>query len=121
MGTVELPALRGEAHEGKVIGLYFSAHWCPPCKTFTPLLVKTYEKLKAEGKEFEVVFVSSDKDKDALSKRYEVEGIPTLVLLDGATGEEIKANGGRANISRSRAAPRTCLGCCGGALVCNAS
>tara|TARA_B100000795_G_scaffold215032_1_gene168832 strand:- start:11 stop:283 length:273 start_codon:yes stop_codon:yes gene_type:complete len=90
-----------------------------------------------------VVFVSSDKDmgqfqeyfatmpwlaippgdkrKDALSKRYEVEGIPTLVLLDGATGEEINANGGRANISRSRAAPRTCLGCCGGALVCNAS
>ena len=48
--TVELSALRGEAHEGKVIGLYFSAHWCPPCKTFTPLLVKTYEKLKAEGK-----------------------------------------------------------------------
>ena len=33
-----------------------------------------------------------DKRKDALSKRYEVEGIPTLVLLDGATGEEINAN-----------------------------
>jgi nucleoredoxin len=111
---VELSAIRGEAHEGKVIGLYFSAHWCPPCTTFTPLLVKTYEKLKADGKEIEVVFVSSDKDmgqfqeyfatmpwlaippgdkrKAALSKRYEVEGIPTLVLLDGATGKEINAN-----------------------------
>ena len=22
-----------------VIGLYFSAHWCPPCKAFTPQLV----------------------------------------------------------------------------------
>ena len=62
-----------------------------------------------------------DKRKDALSKRYEVEGIPTLVLLDGATGEEINANGGRAKISPSRAAPRTCLGRCGGALVCHAS
>lgn len=20
------------------IGIYFSAHWCPPCKTFTPVL-----------------------------------------------------------------------------------
>jgi len=110
--TVELSALRGE---GKVIGLYFSAHWCPPCKAFTPLLVKTYQKLKTAGKELEVVFVSSDKDmsqfqeyfatmpwlaippgdkrKGALSTRYEVQGIPTLVLIDGATGETINADG----------------------------
>lgn len=46
---------------GKVVGIYFSAHWCPPCRQFTPLLVQTYNKLRAEGKEFEVVFVSSDK------------------------------------------------------------
>ena len=110
--AVELSALRGE---GKVIGLYFSAHWCPPCKAFTPLLVETYKKVKAAGKEFEVVFVSSDKDmgqfqeyfatmpwlaippgdkrKAALSTRFEVEGIPALVLVDGATGETINAKG----------------------------
>jgi nucleoredoxin len=110
--AVELSELRGE---GKVLGLYFSAHWCPPCKAFTPLLVETYKKLKAAGKELEVVFVSSDRDmgqfqeyfatmpwlaippgdkrKAALSARFEVEGIPALVLLDGATGETINANG----------------------------
>ena len=26
--------------QGKTVGLYFSAHWCPPCRTFTPNLVK---------------------------------------------------------------------------------
>ena len=110
--SVELDALRGE---GKVIGLYFSAHWCPPCKAFTPKLVETYEKVKAAGKELEVVFVSSDKDmgqfqeyfatmpwlaippgdkrKAALSARFEVEGIPALVFIDGATGETINGNG----------------------------
>ena len=94
-----------DAIKGKTIGLYFSAHWCPPCKSFTPELAKTYEKVKASGKDFEIIFVSSDKDegqfkeylgempwialpyfereaKAALSKHYNVEGIPTLVMLD---------------------------------------
>lgn len=43
--------------------LYFSASWCPPCKRFTPMLG---EYLKAhgarEGKRFNVVFVSGDRD-----------------------------------------------------------
>jgi len=110
--TVELSDLRGE---GKVIGLYFSAHWCPPCKAFTPELIKTYNAIKAAGKQFEIVFVSSDRDmgqfseyfgtmpwcaippgdarKNKLSQRYEVEGIPTFVLIDGATGATINADG----------------------------
>jgi len=34
-----------------------------------------------------------DKRKAALSARFEVEGIPSLVFIDGATGETINANG----------------------------
>jgi nucleoredoxin len=34
---------------GKNIGLYFSAHWCGPCRQFTPQLVKMYEKLTGWG------------------------------------------------------------------------
>lgn len=98
-----------DAIEGKTIGLYFSAHWCPPCKGFTPVLAKTYEKVKASGKEFEIVFISSDRDEDgfkeylgempwialpyskrteksALSKHFEVNGIPSLVILDSEYG-----------------------------------
>jgi len=91
--------------KGKVVGLYFSAHWCPPCRGFTPELVKKYEAIKAAGKDFEMVFVSSDRSDEAfqeyfgempwlalpyadrtakneLSKVFGVEGIPSLVLLD---------------------------------------
>lgn len=89
---------------------------CPPCKGFTPKLSATYEKLKAAGKKLSVVFCSSDRDqkqfqeyfgsmpadwyavppgdkrKEQLSTLFEVQGIPSLVILDAATGETINAN-----------------------------
>jgi len=99
-----------------VIGLYFSAHWCPPCRGFTPKLAEAYDKIRANGKALEIIFVSSDKDektfseyhaempwlalpfdkrdlKAQLSKKYKVQGIPSLVLLDAATGKTITKNG----------------------------
>jgi len=102
--------------KGGVVGLYFSAHWCGPCRGFTPELVKSYNALKESGKDFEIVFVSSDRDqasfdsyygempwlslpftdrdrKNALSKKFKVKGIPTLVLLDGSTGATLSTDG----------------------------
>lgn len=49
--------------DGKYVLLYFSAHWCPPCRAFTPILKQTYATLRAQGKPLEVVFVSSDSSK----------------------------------------------------------
>jgi nucleoredoxin len=43
--------------QGKVVGVYFSAHWCPPCRAFTPLLVKYRDAHQAD---FEVVLVDLD-------------------------------------------------------------
>jgi thiol-disulfide isomerase/thioredoxin len=37
-----------------VYGIYFSAHWCPPCRQFTPRLAQTYNALRAAGRDFEV-------------------------------------------------------------------
>jgi len=88
------------------IGLYFSAHWCPPCRGFTPQLASIYSNLKRAGKNFEVIFISSDREEGsfneyfqtmpwlampygalpdyqgALSQKYGVRGIPCLILLD---------------------------------------
>lgn len=93
-------------------GIYFSAHWCPPCRGFTPVLANCYNKLKDAGKKFEVVFVSSDQDQEAfeeyygempwltigfdpdkeqsLSTKYGVQGIPTLVIVDKKGNEKTR-------------------------------
>lgn len=39
---------------------------CGPCRVFTPQLVRTYNKLKEDGKAFEIIFCSSDRDEDAM-------------------------------------------------------
>jgi nucleoredoxin len=106
----------GALKDVDVVALYFSAHWCPPCRGFTPQLGAFYERHKA-AKHFELVFVSSDKSEDefatyygeqapwlalpyanraaknALSKKYKVSGIPSLVLLDAKTGALITSDG----------------------------
>lgn len=89
----------------KYTALYFSAHWCPPCRAFTPKLVEWYKDFKAKHADFELVFVSRDKDeaaqleymketgmpwpavklsatKEASFGKYAAGGIPYLVLID---------------------------------------
>ena len=54
--------------EGKIVGLYYSAHWCPPCRAFTPKLVSWYEKVKGKG--LEIIFVSCDRDENGFNEYY---------------------------------------------------
>ena len=44
-----------------LIALYFSAHWCAPCRAFTPKLRSFVEALEAEGMVLPVIFGSSDR------------------------------------------------------------
>ncbi|KAK6115153.1 hypothetical protein DH2020_007422 [Rehmannia glutinosa] len=54
--------------EGKIVGIYFSANWYPPCHNFTPILANAYEQLKNYDPGFEIVFVSSDEDQNAFDE-----------------------------------------------------
>ena len=54
----------------KLVALYFSAHWCPPCRAFTPRLASAFKSLKqrtAPDVELDVVFVSLDRDEGAFA------------------------------------------------------
>ena len=54
----------------QVVGLYFSADWCPPSRAFTPKLAATYKTITAAGKSFEIVFVSSDQNEASFASYY---------------------------------------------------
>ena len=111
--SVELipPELKGKDGEVKFnpkdapfFGLYFSAHWCPPCRGFTPKLINFYEVANKTNKQIEIIFVSSDKSeaefneyfgtmpwlsipfKDEsiqnLKETFEIMGIPTFLVFN---------------------------------------
>uniref|UniRef100_A0A7S1QQ79 protein-disulfide reductase n=1 Tax=Alexandrium catenella TaxID=2925 RepID=A0A7S1QQ79_ALECA len=103
----------------KAVMIYFSAHWCPPCRGFTPVLAKAYTDYTAG--DVEVVFVSSDKDEQSFNEyygsmpwaalpynqrdlkgkvagRHSITGIPALVVLkpDGT----VACENGRGEVQR---------------------
>lgn len=110
------PASTERLNGARYVAVYYSAHWCPPCRAFTPALVEFYNKAKTRRPELEVIFVSSDKDEDAMKgymKEYKMpwpalrfdakkstralrrpdneRGIPNLVFMD-ADGKELSVS-----------------------------
>lgn len=100
--------------KNKIVALYFSAHWCPPCRNFTPTLKDFYKSLKEEL--FEIIFVTSDRSEEEyldyynnyhglwlrleyndpmieeLAAKYSVTGIPMLTIIN-QEGRIINKNG----------------------------
>ena len=97
------PSIAPSIANAEVVGLYFSAGWCPACKTATPLIADAYRQIQGRGKALEVVFVSLDKSADdfdatratmpwpalphsgtrsaLLAELFQVRAVPTLVFL----------------------------------------
>ncbi|CAD5215391.1 unnamed protein product [Bursaphelenchus xylophilus] len=99
--------------DGKdVIAFYFSAHWCPPCRAFTPELKDFYNEVNKGSSKLEVVFFSFDRSKESchdylkeahgdwlfleaedpkieeIANKFNVEGIPALLLVN-KNGEKV--------------------------------
>ena len=73
----------------KIICIYFSAHWCPPCRGFTPVLKKFYDEVKNSG--VEIIFVSADQShNDMISYMKESHG--EVLILDIITNFLKKIN-----------------------------
>jgi nucleoredoxin len=99
----------------KVIGLYFAGSAFAPCQTFTPILKNVHKKLQERNIEFEVIFVSVDKDVESfqkyfqqmpwlaiqfedkktraeLAQMFQIKTVPTLILFD-QKGNFLSADG----------------------------
>ncbi|EDO35242.1 predicted protein [Nematostella vectensis] len=122
----------GEAVKGKVIAVYFSAHWCPPCRQFTPILKDFYEELGGEEGDLVIIFVSSDRDeapmkdyfnnhhgdylavpfrddalKNALKAEAGVTGIPCLAIFN-EEGKLLRKDG-RSDVAACKGGPKSVL------------
>jgi nucleoredoxin len=109
-------ASKAELDGVRYVAVYYSAHWCPPCRAFTPKLAEAYREIKAKRPDFELIFVSSDrseKDMTGYMAEYKMDfpalrfdqrgkvkalerpdsegGIPNLVFMT-ADGKELSAS-----------------------------
>lgn len=118
----------------RLVAIYFSAHWCPPCRGFTPILSEFYDQLREEdghADEVEIVFISSDHDRAAfdeyygsmpwtavafenghvksrLGEKFNVRGIPTLIVLNNSNGEIVDRDG-RSTVGAAKGATASAL------------
>lgn len=112
------------ALSGKIIGFYFSAAWCPPCRKFSPELAKFRSK---HDDDFTVCFVSCDHSevemrrftagkgflavpfhseaRQRIQMRLGVSMLPTLVIVDGRSGK-VLTDWGRSAVMRN---PQGCV------------
>ena len=57
--------------------LYFSAAWCGPCKTLSPIMNEVSSQVAVEK-------IDVDLDYER-AQQYGVRNIPTVILVDGVT------------------------------------
>lgn len=70
--------------------IYYSAQWCPPCHAFTPVLVEWYKKFKPSHPNFELIFVSEDRDEAAMIEYMKEMAMPWPAMRFG----DLKHDGG---------------------------
>jgi len=64
------------AEEPEYYAFYFSAHWYPPCRSFTPKLVSVYIEQPGKKRQFEIIFVSNDNDENQMEEYIKSDSMP---------------------------------------------
>lgn len=102
--------------ETRYVAFYFSASWCPPCRTTTPALAEEYQRmLSLETMPVEIVLVGNDRSEKQMlqyieryqmpwpaipwharhhTDPYAARGIPHLALVERASGKLIASGTG---------------------------
>jgi nucleoredoxin len=110
-GNISLSQLKDGS---PLIALYFSAHWCPPCKKFIHKLEEFYTNVNSNEKEIEIIYVSLDnsshefkeyynimpwaaipydsENRELIAEYFEIQGIPAMLIFTD-TGKLIDKNG----------------------------
>ncbi len=71
----------GTRPEPEIYLVYFGAHWCRPCREFSPHLVEAYRRLQQQSPgRFELVFVSDDRGAGEQELYIRELGMPWPVL-----------------------------------------
>ncbi len=101
--TLEGKVIKLSHYKGKVVLLDFWASWCGPCKREFPFLVQLHHALKDQN--FTVIGINVDTDrskaerflagqkvkpdfpivfdgKGKIAERYQLQGMPTTILID---------------------------------------
>lgn len=80
----------GVLSKTKVMGLYFSASYCPPCHKFTPILAKVYSELKELG--LEIILIPSDKTQEAFDGYFKTHPWLSIPFDNNLPGESIASS-----------------------------
>ena len=60
--------------------LYFSTAWCGPCKMFKPVVQQVSQETGVQ-----VTYIDADQDQET-AKKYNINSVPTIVIVDAAGG-----------------------------------
>ena len=77
--------------------VFYGAHWNPNCTKFTPKLTRFYREQRTAHRNFEVIFVSADKDENAMLQYMNGYKMPwpAVKFADSKSIASVKALAGR--------------------------